>query len=321
MAPAPGLEPGLVRRHVRVGGRELRVRVGAPARLAPQRRLVPDRGLAVDRQRRQPRAAGRRGDRRRAPIPDAGGFGRHGCHSRGGRTHGGVAPQHGDAVRAPPPDRSGDDLGRAGPARAALGGSPGHRPLGADDWRRRGAPHDRASAPPDRTRDRARREPGAREAPARRWSSRPPRARTRPRARPSWLALAGRGPGGRRELAARFRRAAGGARGARFSAAPSLVLLAYVVAAVPGMIPITPGGLGFVEAGLTATLVLAGVPAGTAAIATLAYRLVSYWLPLPAGLLAYGLYRRRYGGRPLASEAQRVDPVDTDPAGPAATDP
>ena len=82
---------------------------------------------------------------------------------------------------------------------------------------------------------------------------------------------------------------------------PSLVLLAYVVSAVLGMIPITPGGLGFVEAGLTATLVLAGVSAGDAAIATLAYRLVSYWLPLPAGLLAYGLYRGRYGGRPLTS--------------------
>lgn len=76
---------------------------------------------------------------------------------------------------------------------------------------------------------------------------------------------------------------------------PSLVLLAYVVAAILGMIPITPGGLGFVEAGLTATLVLAGVSAPDAAIATLAYRLVSYWLPLPAGAIAYLSYRRRYG--------------------------
>ena len=98
---------------------------------------------------------------------------------------------------------------------------------------------------------------------------------------------------------------------------PSLVLLAYVVSAVLGTIPITPGGLGFVEAGLTATLVLAGVPAADAAIATLAYRLVSYWLPLPAGLLAYGLYRHRYGGRPLAgvpgTEAAAVDPPIPDP--------
>ncbi|HET8526347.1 MAG TPA: YbhN family protein, partial [Actinomycetota bacterium] len=102
---------------------------------------------------------------------------------------------------------------------------------------------------------------------------------------------------------------------------PALVLLAFCAAQLLAQIPLTPGGLGFVEAGLTATLVLAGVSAGAAAIATLAYRLVSYWLPLPAGLLAYGLYRRRYGGRALASETQRVDPVDTDPAGPTATEP
>jgi len=76
---------------------------------------------------------------------------------------------------------------------------------------------------------------------------------------------------------------------------PSLVLLAYVISSLLGMIPITPGGLGFVEAGLVATLALAGVGGGDASAATLAYRLVSYWLPLPAGLVAYLVYRRRYG--------------------------
>jgi uncharacterized protein (TIRG00374 family) len=75
---------------------------------------------------------------------------------------------------------------------------------------------------------------------------------------------------------------------------PTLVLLAYVSSMVLGMIPITPGGLGFVEAGLTATLTLAGVSASDAVLATLAYRLVSYWLPLPAGLLAATLHRRRF---------------------------
>lgn len=75
---------------------------------------------------------------------------------------------------------------------------------------------------------------------------------------------------------------------------PALVLLAFTAAAVLSMIPITPGGLGFVEAGLTATLALAGVSPGDAAVATLAYRLVSYWLPLPAGGVAYWLFARRY---------------------------
>jgi len=81
------------------------------------------------------------------------------------------------------------------------------------------------------------------------------------------------------------------ASGARAHA--SLVLLAYVAGIVLGMIPITPGGLGFVEAGLTATLVLAGIPAAQATLATLAYRLVSYWMPVAAGPVAYALYRRR----------------------------
>jgi len=76
----------------------------------------------------------------------------------------------------------------------------------------------------------------------------------------------------------------------------SVVLLAYGAAAVLGMIPITPGGLGFVEAGLTAMLVLAGVPSADALLATLAYRIVSYWLPLPAGVVAHFLFRHRYGG-------------------------
>ena len=75
---------------------------------------------------------------------------------------------------------------------------------------------------------------------------------------------------------------------------PSLVLLAYVGAAVLGMIPLTPGGLGFVEAGLTALLALAGVPGPEAVLATLAYRLVAYWLPLLVGPIAYVFYRRRY---------------------------
>jgi uncharacterized protein (TIRG00374 family) len=80
----------------------------------------------------------------------------------------------------------------------------------------------------------------------------------------------------------------------------SVVLLAFGAAAVLGMIPITPGGLGFVEAGLTAMLVVAGVPSDQALLATLAYRIVSYWLPLPAGLIAHLLFRHRYGRAALA---------------------
>jgi uncharacterized protein (TIRG00374 family) len=83
---------------------------------------------------------------------------------------------------------------------------------------------------------------------------------------------------------------------------PSLVLLAFCAAQVLAQIPITPGGLGFVEAGLTAMLTLAGVSAGAAVLATFAYRLFSYWLPLPVGLAAFGWHARRY--RDVRSESR-----------------
>jgi hypothetical protein len=74
---------------------------------------------------------------------------------------------------------------------------------------------------------------------------------------------------------------------------PALVLMAYAAAAVAGMIPLTPGGVGFVEASLTATLALAGVSAGDALVATAVYRLVSFFLPMIVGLVAYPLMMRR----------------------------
>ena len=74
-------------------------------------------------------------------------------------------------------------------------------------------------------------------------------------------------------------------------ARPSMVLLAYVIALGLALIPITPGGLGFVEAGLTTILVLAGVSADQAVLGTLLYRLISFWLPIPVGALAWTGWR------------------------------
>jgi uncharacterized protein (TIRG00374 family) len=87
----------------------------------------------------------------------------------------------------------------------------------------------------------------------------------------------------------------------------SLVLLAFCAAQVLGTMPLTPGGLGFVEAGLTGTLALAGVGGGAAVVATLAYRLVSFWLPIPAGAVAAVIHRRRYGSAEVESPPE-VDP-------------
>jgi uncharacterized protein (TIRG00374 family) len=83
----------------------------------------------------------------------------------------------------------------------------------------------------------------------------------------------------------------------------TLALLAYCAAQLLAQVPITPGGLGIVEAGMTGTLALAGVPAAAAAVAVLAYRMASYWLPLPVGGVAWIVHRRRYGTAPELADA------------------
>ncbi len=83
---------------------------------------------------------------------------------------------------------------------------------------------------------------------------------------------------------------------------PSVVLLAYAGAGIVALFAVTPGGLGIVEASLSGLLILAGVRGGYAVLATLAYRIASYWLPLLAGPPAYLLFRRRYG-RPVPRRA------------------
>ena len=76
---------------------------------------------------------------------------------------------------------------------------------------------------------------------------------------------------------------------------PSIVLLAYAATGIIALFPVTPGGLGIIEASLSGLLILAGVHTGDAFLATLAYRAASYWLPLLAGPPAYLLFRHRYG--------------------------
>jgi len=91
---------------------------------------------------------------------------------------------------------------------------------------------------------------------------------------------------------------------------PSLVLLAYSAAGIVALFPLTPGGLGIVEASLSGLLILAGTRPAYAFLATLAYRIASYWLPLLAGPPAYLLFRHRYG-RPVPHRATPA--ADTQP--------
>ena len=69
--------------------------------------------------------------------------------------------------------------------------------------------------------------------------------------------------------------------------------VAYAAANIASAIPLTPGGLGVIEATLVAITAGFGAPRATAVLAVLGYRLVSYWLPLLPGALAYLQLRLR----------------------------
>jgi uncharacterized protein (TIRG00374 family) len=75
---------------------------------------------------------------------------------------------------------------------------------------------------------------------------------------------------------------------------PAAAMAAFVVSNVAGLVPVTPGGLGFVEAGLTRVLVLAGAARPAAHIAIVTYRLAATWLPCLAGFVALLLFQHRH---------------------------
>jgi uncharacterized protein (TIRG00374 family) len=62
-----------------------------------------------------------------------------------------------------------------------------------------------------------------------------------------------------------------------------VALLALTLAMLALSVTPTPGGLGGVEAGIVAVLVLSGQPATIALAVALLYRLATYWLPLALG--------------------------------------
>jgi uncharacterized membrane protein YbhN (UPF0104 family) len=78
------------------------------------------------------------------------------------------------------------------------------------------------------------------------------------------------------------------------------LLMAYLVGHIFNILPV-PGGVGPVEGGIIGALVGFGVPAGLALVATLAYQLVSVWLPAVPG--AYALWRVRHHHVAATAEA------------------
>jgi hypothetical protein len=88
---------------------------------------------------------------------------------------------------------------------------------------------------------------------------------------------------------------------------PAAAMAAFVISNVAGLVPVTPGGLGFVEAGLTRVLILAGAGRDAARSAIVTYRLAATWLPCLGGFVALLLFERRHGHRHRAPRTELVD--------------
>jgi uncharacterized protein (TIRG00374 family) len=68
---------------------------------------------------------------------------------------------------------------------------------------------------------------------------------------------------------------------------PIELFAAYGIANVAGALPVTPGGLGVIDSIAPLLLVGFGATRSVATLGVLGWRLVNFWLPIPAGALAY----------------------------------
>ncbi|MBP9761570.1 UPF0104 family protein [Candidatus Saccharibacteria bacterium] len=74
----------------------------------------------------------------------------------------------------------------------------------------------------------------------------------------------------------------------------SSLFIIYSASVFLGSVVPTPGGLGAVEAGLVGGFVAFGIGAPTAIAIALAFRVVTYWLPIIPGLIALAVCRHRH---------------------------
>jgi len=84
------------------------------------------------------------------------------------------------------------------------------------------------------------------------------------------------------------------------------VLAAFAFVRLLTALPVTPGGVGVVELGLTAALVGAGGDRDEVVAAVLVFRALTYLLPIPVGVVTYVIWRRKSSWRkPMPVEDAR----------------
>jgi uncharacterized membrane protein YbhN (UPF0104 family) len=78
----------------------------------------------------------------------------------------------------------------------------------------------------------------------------------------------------------------------------------YLGAQIIRQVPLTPGGIGLIETGLLAGLTSAGAPAAAAAATVLTYRVLSNWVIVPIGGMAWFGLRRPPSPRQSTARAE-----------------
>ena len=106
---------------------------------------------------------------------------------------------------------------------------------------------------------------------------------------------------------------------------PVELFAVYGIANVAGALPVTPAGLGVIDSLAPLLLVSFGITRSVATLGVLAWRLVNFWLPIPAGAAAYvslkvprgaGLSAMRAAVASLLSRPGSADGPARDAAGP-----
>lgn len=76
----------------------------------------------------------------------------------------------------------------------------------------------------------------------------------------------------------------------------AVLIQGFFVGMAANLIPSPAGGVGAVDAGMIAAFLLFNVPAAIVFPAVLTYRVMSFWLPIPPGIVAYFQLRRTVAG-------------------------
>lgn len=86
-----------------------------------------------------------------------------------------------------------------------------------------------------------------------------------------------------------------------------VLLVGFGLQHLVAMVPVSPGGVGVVEAGMAGAYTALGVPGATAVTGVVGYRIVAFWLPVVVGLTTHV----RLVVRDAAAARETPDPTST----------